>query len=67
MAQVESKKLALIFQFLQFGMGPLRQSAHEAAPRKPAPSRSAAINRWTGKPHEHFRAKARRLAQLERK
>lgn len=67
MAKTESKELALIFQFLQFGMGLLRNATHEAALRKPAPSRSAAINRWTGKPHEHARAKARRVAQLEKR
>lgn len=38
----------------------------ETGPRKPEPSKSAAINRWTGKPHEHARAKARRLRQIGR-
>jgi len=35
-------------------------------PSRPAPARSAAINRWTGKPHDHAREKARRLKQWAR-
>jgi hypothetical protein len=53
------KPLALVFRFLQAGMGGLRLYA-----RKPVPARSAAINRWTGKPHNHARAKARQLARI---
>ena len=56
-----SKPLALVFQFLQAGMGKSRPLASS----KPLPSRSAAINRWTGKPHEHNRAKARHLRRAE--
>jgi hypothetical protein len=52
--------LALIFRFLFAGMG----ASAKAGVRKPPPSRSAAINRWTGKPHEPKRAKARRLRQI---
>lgn len=53
------KPLALVFQFAQAGMG----KPVPDGPRKPS-SRSAAINRWTGKPHEHNRAKARGLKHI---
>lgn len=52
--------LALVFQALFAGMG----RPVPAGNRKPPPSRSASLNRWTGKPHEHARARARHLARI---
>lgn len=51
---------SLFMSILRLGAGLIAAPG----PRKPAPSMSAAINRWTGKPHEHNRAKARRLRQM---
>jgi hypothetical protein len=61
MTATATKPLALVFRFLFAGMGELRRQI--PANSKPR-SQDAAINRWTGKPHEHARTKMRRRMQL---